>query len=190
MFRLSRKGEYALRTIFHLSIKNETCTTAEIAEIQDIPQPFLKKIIQSLIVSGLISSTKGQRGGIKLNLPPEKISVKTVIEGVEGSIFLNDCLLCEGTCPRDKICPLHEMWQKGQLLLMEFLDSQKFDSLVLRHVKLFESVNSKYEVLNPAVLRLMKLSPGQSGFTSDTSGDLNMEANLPAHKTNVKSNKQ
>ena len=187
MFRLSRKGEYALRTIFHLSIKNEICTTAEISEIQDIPQPFLKKIIQSLIISGIISSAKGKSGGIKLNLLPGNISVKSVIEGVEGSIFLNDCLLCEGTCPRDKICPLHEMWQKGQLLLMEFLDSYKFDTLVKRHNEL-TAPHVNVDNLNPAVTRLMNFFSETHGITAIEINDKKNSATTLVNKGNGKSN--
>ena len=168
MFKLSRKGEYALRTIFHLSIKNEICTTAEIAKLQGIPQPFLKKIIQALVIAGVISSTKGLRGGIKLVIPPKDISVKLVIEGVEGPIHLNECLLCSGTCPRDQICPLHEMWNKSQGMLMDFLDAQKFDKLVQRHVELVTAMKESGKPQPPDVMALMNLIPKENGSNPET----------------------
>lgn len=179
MFRLSRKGEYALRTIFHLSIKGrgEICKTSDISELQGIPQPFLKKIIQSLVIAGLINSTKGIRGGIKLILPPEDISVKSVIEGVEGAIFLNDCLVCEGTCPRDKICPLHEMWQKAQDVLMEFLGSQDFNTLVQRHFELVEAMKISGKHNPPNVMAVMNLLPNGVGIATDASINLNVGTN-------------
>jgi Rrf2 family protein len=136
MFRLSRKGEYALRTMFHLSVVDKICTTDEIAKEQDIPKPFLKKIIQSLRVAGFIKSAKGQKGGISLNVKKEDLTVREVIEKIEGPLFLNECLICQGTCPRDEVCPLHEMWQKGQKAVLEVLDSYRFDILVQRHKEL------------------------------------------------------
>ena len=76
MFKLSRKGEYALRSVFHLAVRGTTCTTGEISEAQDVPLPFLKKIIHSLILAGIVRSIKGKNGGIVLALAPEKITPK------------------------------------------------------------------------------------------------------------------
>jgi len=136
MFRLSRKGEYALRTIFHLSVRNSMCTTEEIARIQEVPQQFLKKIIQTLRVSGFISSAKGKSGGVTLSMPPEKITPWEIIEKIEGPLFLNDCLICNGQCPRDEICSLHEMWVKCQDAIKDILNNQNFSNLVSRHMEL------------------------------------------------------
>ena len=115
MFKLSRKGEYAIRLILHLAANPaKVCTTSEIAKAQDIPSAFLKKIIQDLRPSGFITSAKGQKGGILLNVPPETITVSDVIQAVEGPLFLNVCLVKKGACARDEVCPVHEMWRKCQ----------------------------------------------------------------------------
>lgn len=115
MFKLSRKGEYAMRLILHLAANpNKVCATAEIAKAQDIPSAFLKKIIQDLRPSGFIVSSKGQKGGILLNIPPEEISVSDIIHAVEGPLFLNVCLVKKGACSRDEVCPVHEMWRQCQ----------------------------------------------------------------------------
>ncbi|MBI5637481.1 MAG: Rrf2 family transcriptional regulator [Nitrospinae bacterium] len=115
MFKLSRKGEYAIRLILHLAANpGKVCTTGEIAKVQDIPSAFLKKIIQDLRPSGFIASAKGQKGGILLNTPPENISVSDIIQAVEGPLFLNVCLVKKGACSRDEVCPVHEMWRKCQ----------------------------------------------------------------------------
>lgn len=115
MFKLSRKGEYAIRLILHLAANPaKVCTTGEIARAQDIPSAFLKKIIQDLQPSGFIISSKGQKGGIMLNVPPENISVGDIIQAVEGQLFLNVCLVKKGACSRDEVCPVHEMWRKCQ----------------------------------------------------------------------------
>ncbi len=115
MFKLSRKGEYAIRLMLHLAGNpGKVCTTAEIAKAQNIPSAFLKKIIQDLRPSGFVVSAKGQKGGILLNVPPENISVSDVMQAVEGPLFLNVCLVKKGACSRDEVCPVHEMWRKCQ----------------------------------------------------------------------------
>jgi len=159
MFRLSRKAEYALRAVLHLSMKNSICTTEEIAVAQDIPMPFLKKIIPTLRVAGFIISVKGQKGGIILKKNPEEITVREVIENVEGPIFLNDCLMRKGLCPRDCSCPLHEMWHECQDSIMKILENRRFSELVERHLELLsklkkagESETSSIRVAKPSTM--------------------------------------
>lgn len=136
MFKLSRKGEYALRAVFHLAQANKICTVDEIAKMQNIPQPFLKKIIQSLRVGGIVNSVKGYSGGVSLNVSPEKLNVKDVVEKIEGPLLLNDCLVYEGYCNRDKTCPLHDMWQKCQDKIIQIWNSSNFAYLVNRQKEL------------------------------------------------------
>lgn len=134
MFKLSRKGEYAIRTVLHLSQNyNKVCTTTEIAKAQEIPLAFLKKIIQVLRVSGVVDSAKGQKGGIILNTPPENLTINDIIEKVEGPLFLNECLVKSGACPRDEICPIHEMWRECQEGVIKVWKAHNFKALVDRH---------------------------------------------------------
>jgi len=130
------------------------CTTEEIAKMQEIPQPFLKKIIQYLRVSGFISSSKGKKGGVTLSMPPESISPWQVIAKIEGPLFLNDCLICDGKCPRDEICSLHEMWEQCQSAIREILEKQNFRDLVNRHMEL---VRKKHGEVIPEISPLSVL---------------------------------
>jgi len=133
MFRLSRKGEYAIRLVLHLAQNHgKVCVTEEISKAQDIPLAFLKKIIQVLRVSGVVVSSKGQKGGILLSGHPEKITVKDVIEKVEGPLFLNDCLVKKGACSRDEVCPAHEMWKECQDRVSEVWQKHNFMGMAER----------------------------------------------------------
>ncbi len=133
MFKLSRKGEYAIRAVLHLSTEpGKVFSTSEIAKAQDIPLAFLKKIIQVLRTSGIVVSAKGQKGGIVLNISPKKLTVGDVIGKVEGPVFLNDCLVKKGACQRDDVCPVHEMWQECQKKVDEVWKSHNFESMVAR----------------------------------------------------------
>ncbi|MBI3582042.1 MAG: Rrf2 family transcriptional regulator [Nitrospinae bacterium] len=137
MFKLSRKGEYAVRTVLHLSMNaDKSCTTEEIAKAQDIPLSFLKKIIQVLRVSGITSSSKGQKGGISLSVPPEKLTVADVIEKIEGPLYLNDCLVKKGACPRDEVCPVHEMWRTAQSQVLAVWKAHNFKDMADRQAVL------------------------------------------------------
>lgn len=139
MFKLSKKDEYAIRTIFHLSFFNEVCITSDIAKSQQIPMPFLKKIIQSLKIGGLVNSVKGKGGGIFLKVSPANLSMKQVIETIEGPIVMNECLACPGACKREEVCPFYAMWADCQQKISDILDSSNFSHLVKRYKKLVEN---------------------------------------------------
>ena len=44
--------------------------------------------------------------------------------------------MCEGTCPRDRICPLHEMWRACQEKVIAELSASNFAELGARHLEL------------------------------------------------------
>ncbi len=139
MFRLTKKGEYAIRAVLHLASHHGVCKTEEIAQAQSIPKPFLKKIMQSLRLAGVISSAKGQKGGIILTVAPEMLSVKDIIEKVEGPIYINECTGHEPEdCAGGEACPLHEIWAKCQERIAEVLGSYKFSDLVKRYREVLE----------------------------------------------------
>jgi DNA-binding IscR family transcriptional regulator len=52
-----------------------------------------------------------------------------VIEAIEGPIYLNVCLVGQGECSRDKICPVHAVWEEAQEKMMSVLDRANFADL-------------------------------------------------------------
>jgi len=94
----------------------------EIGHAQDIPESFLAKILQSLVHAGLAESRRGARGGFALARPARDISLRAVIEAVDGPIALNVCVLVPDECERSSRCPMHEAWVEAQERMMSVLD--------------------------------------------------------------------
>jgi Rrf2 family protein len=107
-------------------------TTREVAEHQGIPKVFLPKIVQRLVQAGLLRAHRGPAGGIALSRPPDQINMRQIIEAMDGPIALNTCLLLPGECPRESICPVHEIWVKTQDDLLSGLESITLSKLVAR----------------------------------------------------------
>lgn len=128
MFRLSKAAEYAIRGVLYLSGKTDNRTTGieEIAKAQNVPPAYLAKLFQTLGKKGFVRSVRGHDGGFILIKKPEEISFLEIIEAVEGPIFLNECLIHEGFCPMDKVCPVHDIWREAQNKLLDFLRSCNF----------------------------------------------------------------
>ncbi len=57
-----------------------------------IPLPTAQKLVSRLSLSGLLESSRGTGGGVRLARPPAAISLADIIEAVEGPIALSACI--------------------------------------------------------------------------------------------------
>lgn len=128
MLALTRKTEYALIAVCHLARVGDRIVSArDIADAYTVPLPLLMNVLKSLTQCGLVRSVRGARGGYGLAVPPERLTLATLLEAVEGPLRLVRCLpsnnesdeSCEllGSCPIRH--PVHKLHDK----LRAFLDS-------------------------------------------------------------------
>lgn len=103
----SQTVEYALRAVLFLASQGpKACTTQQIATAAKTPAPYLSKVLQSLVKSGLVASQRGSGGGMTLAKPPVEITILDVVNAVEPLARINTCplgLASHGTT----LCPLH-----------------------------------------------------------------------------------
>ena len=92
--RFSMKTEYGVRAIFELAAHHggEALQSAEIAQRERIPGPFLDQVLMTLRRAGLIRSMRGPRGGHVLSRSPGEIRLDEVISCLEGAGPEPDCL--------------------------------------------------------------------------------------------------
>ena len=98
----------------------------EIARVMDIPNQFLGKIAQQLARSGIIEIIQGARGGYRLLIAPEKLTLLDVVEAVIGEIYLNDCVIRPVSCARNQVCSVHRVWERARDQLRETLRQSTF----------------------------------------------------------------
>jgi FeS assembly SUF system regulator len=92
--RLSSLADYAVvmmsacaRHCGHAKV-NATTLAAETR----IPLPTAQKLVSKLSAAGLLESTRGVGGGVRLSRPPAAISLADIVEAVEGPIEMTTCL--------------------------------------------------------------------------------------------------
>lgn len=143
MLQLTRDGEYAVRAVLHLASQpdGKISLVNEISEAQDVPRSYLSKIMQHLTKAGLVRSRRGAKGGSSLAKPANQITLREVIEAIEGPIYLNVCLIKKGECPRDEVCPVHPVWKEAQRRLFEVLESKTMADLVIEAEELHRKVH-------------------------------------------------
>jgi len=131
MMELTRKGEYAIRGIIYLAQQppGKMSLISEIAEAVDAPQTFLAKIFQNFAKQGIVNSYRGTGGGFTLGRLPSDITLREVVEAVEGPIMPNRCLTGKGSCGKDSECLVHPVWRKVQSQIVQILEGVTIEEL-------------------------------------------------------------
>ena len=104
--RITKSADFAMRVVLFLS--NEKCphTMPQLAEILKIPYNNLSKLIQALSKAGIVQTKQGKNGGVQLLKSPEEISLKTVLDVIDGPTRLSDCLVESKSCTLSCTCKL------------------------------------------------------------------------------------
>ena len=93
MLKLTRKTEYALISLRHLRVigVDTIVSTKDIATRYNIPQSLLAKVLQELSRQDFIEPIQGPKGGYKLKVKLDNITMTQFFEMMEGPLGLMDC---------------------------------------------------------------------------------------------------
>ena len=128
---ITKKTEYAVSALIELaSHPGEYISSKTIATRQGIPANFLPQIIALLGSKGWVMGVRGPGGGVRLEVEPEVLTVKDVIELIEGPIAISRCLNHELSCPRKGYCPIHPVWLEAQEAFISVLQNRTIADLV------------------------------------------------------------
>ena len=117
--RLTKHTDYAFRVLIYLASMppDRLSTVQEIAEKFDVSRSHIMKIVHKLAGAGLIQSSRGQHGGLKLGRPKEAINLRQVIELMEATLTPVNC--DDPVCVIRKRCTLKNILFDAQ---RQFLD--------------------------------------------------------------------
>ena len=124
--KVSSKGHYGLLALAELAGSyrlQRAVQLKEIAESQDIPEQYLGQIMALLKRGELVYGARGPTGGYTLARAPETISVKEVLQVLEGPIAGFDLSARRGGQPPSIVTRrLNETWSKGLRAMETVLD--------------------------------------------------------------------
>jgi len=101
----------------------------DIARAEEISEKYLSLIIIPLRGVGLVSSTRGSHGGYTLARPPEEITLKDIVDVMEGNCLV-DCVKDPGACSRVATCASRDIWAMLGGKISEALESVTLQQLV------------------------------------------------------------
>lgn len=133
--KVTRASDYAIRALIHMAHKplGTTFMRSELAEVCDIPDSFLGKILQNLAKSEILSSERGKKGGFKISRQLSEITVYDIICAIEGDISLNKCIFDDDFCSLVHSCTAHTMWSDIQDKLVGMLKSYSLATLAEKY---------------------------------------------------------
>jgi Rrf2 family iron-sulfur cluster assembly transcriptional regulator len=110
--QLTRGGEYAVRAMMYLGRYpvGHVSSLRDVCREQDVPERF------------------------SLARPADEITIRDVVEAIDGPIALNACVLWPEECHRSGDCPMHRVWEQAQERMMSVLDDVTIGELVLPQV--------------------------------------------------------
>lgn len=130
--RLSKFTDYALRTLLLAASRpGSLVTIRETAEIYDISQAHLKKVVRLLADKGYLAATRGHGGGFGLGRPPQEINLGHVIRDTEPDFALVGCYHPDFKCLISRSCRLPGVLDRALLAYFEVLDQHSLQDLML-----------------------------------------------------------
>jgi Rrf2 family iron-sulfur cluster assembly transcriptional regulator len=121
--QLTSRTEYAVRAMLDLArLEGGQATAKEIAKRQDIPPKFLPQIMVDLSRAGLVQGTRGSGGGVRLAVDPAKVTIRRIVDAIEGPMALYACLEEGGVCKREGLCQMRHVWGWAQSRFLRALE--------------------------------------------------------------------
>ncbi|WP_188771642.1 SUF system Fe-S cluster assembly regulator [Novosphingobium endophyticum] len=111
--RLSSMADYA---VVIMSAAARHCggarvSAGQLADETGLPAPTVQKLVSKLTGAGLLRSSRGVGGGLKLARPPAAISIADIVEAIEGPIALTACLeQGKHDCTLEGACTTQPHW--------------------------------------------------------------------------------
>ena len=122
----SKATSYGIRALAYIAGRSEhrLCGLQEIAEHEDIPPAYLRKILGELRRHRLLRSVKGIHGGYELGRDPGAITLWEVFKVLEPDPYMDTCILGNKVCGPESACAFHEDWQRVRKDLVSLLETR------------------------------------------------------------------
>ena len=121
--RLTAFSDVSLRVLMLLSgLEGEQISTQKIAEGVGTPYNHVAKSVAFLANLGLVESTRGRTGGVRLSEAGARATVGQVLRASEGDIPMVECEGGANDCPMRHACSLKKILANAREEFFKMLD--------------------------------------------------------------------
>jgi len=130
MVKITKKADYGLTLLAALASRpQEMQSLRSISESNGLPYKFIGQVASSLLEAGIVTSKEGATGGYKLAKEAKDISLKQVLEVLEGPVVRLDCL-CGKKCSRQNKCTQRHIFSNLRDALNQSLSQKSLADLI------------------------------------------------------------
>jgi Rrf2 family transcriptional regulator, nitric oxide-sensitive transcriptional repressor len=132
VMRLADYTDYSLRVLMYCaSNPDRLVTIAEIAEVHGVSKNHLMKIVNDLARQGVLETSRGRGGGIRLLKPASEIGIGDVVRGAETDFRLVECFDRESnTCSLSDSCRMKGLLDSALAAYFRELDKATLADIV------------------------------------------------------------
>ena len=122
--RLAEYTDYALRVLIYCAAhRDERLTVADLAERHALSKNHVMKIVNDLARQGLLETTRGRGGGLRLMQDPARIRIGDVVRACETDFRLVECFdPATNACTLSPSCRLKHLLDHALRSYFETLD--------------------------------------------------------------------
>lgn len=112
-----KEVEYAIGILYEL-YRESPLPAAEISKRQNIPSPFIYRILKKLEAGGILKIKRGANGGYSLSADCDRLTLYDVISVFENTFLVIECMKPGYECNRnDDGCCWHKEFAGIQVML-------------------------------------------------------------------------
>lgn len=129
--KITQESDYAIKIVLYLSKldKGEIANAREISEAEKMSMKFALKILRRLCKVKLVESFRGIKGGYKLKKSADDISLRSVIEVIQGDLFINTSLKNINSAKKVETDPVNSLLYSIQEDVKRKLSNTSFKNL-------------------------------------------------------------
>ncbi|WP_311481513.1 Rrf2 family transcriptional regulator [uncultured Anaerococcus sp.] len=132
--KLSTRGRYGLRAICYIAENQDKgfIPVSEISEKLKLSENYLEQLVRTLKKDGLIKSSRGPKGGYKINKALDKVTIGQILRSLEGDMTTSECVSGKVNC-NDK-CDAYDLFTKLDYLINTAIDSITLENIVKHEI--------------------------------------------------------
>jgi Rrf2 family transcriptional regulator, nitric oxide-sensitive transcriptional repressor len=135
--QLTQFTDYSIRALIFVATNKDISTIPDIVKAYGISQHHLTKIIHNLSKLGLIRTTRGRNGGIRLVIEAQKINLKELVLKLEPHFDIVPCFnIKKQNCCIAPSCKLKFFLYKAQQAFFAVLEEVTLADILENHREL------------------------------------------------------
>jgi Rrf2 family protein len=130
--QVTKAVDYGLRALVQMALKplGTRFFLQELSDAGELPRNYLVKVLKSLANAGIVRSYRGIKGGFSLGRSPAEISIRQIVEAIDGPVSVMHCLTDPQSCRRLGMCATEHYFRQLREEILGSMETQSLAGLI------------------------------------------------------------